>query len=358
MTTLDLLALLATPSPSGWEREGQLIWMSHAAKVSDRVEHDDYGNAWAVVDGTQPEAPRVMLGAHADEIGFIVRYVDEKGFLSIGPIGGSDRTLSPARRVVLFGSKGPVTGVIGNTAIHLRERDKDKPPEWKELFVDIGASTAAGAAERGIRVGTPAIFEESAVAFEGNRIMGRALDNRIGGYVLALILAAIHADRPIATTVALNAVQEELGSHGALMATHRIRPNAAIIFDVTHATDTPGIDPKQHGFIGLGKGPVLSHGAANHPLIVQRLLDVAARESIAVQHEGISRTTSTDADVVFTSRDGIPTALISIPLRYMHSPVEIVSLDDVQAVAQLTTAFIRSLDERSRFGVLGDGFFL
>ncbi len=353
MKLKSLLKILETPSPSGWEKAGQRQWMDLVGGVSDRVESDAYGNAWAVLEGKKSGAPRVMLEAHADEIGFIVRHVDENGFLSIGPIGGSDRTLAPARRISIFGAKGIVTGLIGNTAIHLRETSKDKAPEWKDLFVDIGAKSAKDVAARGIRVGNPAIFESGSAEFHGGHIVGRALDNRIGGFVLALALEELFGKRPTATTFAVNCVQEEIGCHGARMAAHRIDPAIALIFDVTHATDTPGIAVKEHGLVALGKGPTVAHGAANHPLVVERLIEVARKKKIPLQHEAISRSTSTDADVIYTARDGIPSALISIPLRYMHSPVEMASYEDIQAAAHLAAGFIASLSKTDTFRVHG-----
>jgi len=353
MTNKPLLDLLAIPSPSGWEKAGQACWMEMVGKVSDRVTTDAYGNAWAELDGTSAKAPRVLLEAHADEIGFIVRHVDEKGFLSIGPIGGSDRTISAARRVVIFGSKGVVPGVIGNTAIHLRATDKDKIPDWKDLFVDVGATSAADVAKLGIRVGHPILFDSASVEFHGGHIVGRALDNRIGGFILAQVLATLRGrkSKPQATTVAANCVQEEIGSHGAKMVAHRIAPTVALVFDVTHATDTPGISCKEHGLVELGKGPALSHGAANHPLVVERLIAIAEKSKIPLQHEAVSRSTRTDADVIYTTRDGIPCALISVPLRYMHSPVEMVSMKDVAAAAELAAGFIASLTPRDTFRI-------
>ncbi|MFY8267967.1 MAG: M42 family metallopeptidase [Terrimicrobiaceae bacterium] len=354
MKTKNLLEILATPSPSGWEKEGQKLWVENVKTVADRVESDPHGNAWAVLDGSDAKAPRVMLEAHADEIGFIVRHIDDKGFLAVGPIGGSDRTLASARRIRLFGSKGVVPGVIGNTAIHLRDTSKDKPAEWKDLFIDVGASSAKDVAKLGIRVGTPAIFVDDAIEFSKDLIVGRALDNRIGGFILASVLAELHGakKRPQASTCALNAVQEEIGCHGARMAAHRIRPSVAIVFDVTHSTDTPGINVKEHGLVELGKGPAISHGAANHPLVMQRLIDIAEKNKIPLQHEAVSRSTSTDADVIYTSRDGVPCGLISVPLRYMHSPVEMISLADARNAAKLAAAFIRSLDKSDTFRVL------
>ena len=355
MKTKNLLEILSIPSPSGWEKEGQQLWIKNNAPFADRVESDPYGNAWAVLDGSDAQAPRVMLEAHADEIGFIVRHIDDKGFLAVGPIGGSDRTLASARRIRLFGSKGIVPGVIGNTAIHLRDKANEKPPEWKDLFIDIGASSAKEVEKLGIRVGTPAIFVDDAIEFAEDRIVGRALDNRIGGFILTLVLEELRAGkkRPLATTFAANAVQEEVGCRGAQMVAHRIRPSVAIVFDVTHATDTPGISVKENGLVELGTGPTMSHGAANHPLVMQRLIDVAKKLKIPVQHEAVSRSTSTDADVIYTTRDGIPCGLISIPLRYMHSPVETISLADVGHAASLAAGFIRSLQKSDTFHVLG-----
>ncbi|MFA7345380.1 MAG: hypothetical protein WC003_13850 [Terrimicrobiaceae bacterium] len=355
MNRKTLLDILATPSPSGWEKAGQSKWMGLVRKVSDRVKTDAYGNAWAELEGTSKSAPRVMLEAHSDEIGFIVRHIDEKGFLSIGPIGGSDKTLVAARRITIFGSMGQVPGIIGNTAIHLRDTAKDKVLDWKDHFVDIGARSAEEVTKLGIRVGNPAVFDSASTGFHGDHIVGRALDNRIGGFILALTLDRLHSmkKRPRATTLAVNCVQEEIGSHGAKMAAHRLAPSSAMIFDVTHATDTPGIQAREHGRVELGKGPTLSHGAANHPLVVERLIDVAAKEKIPLQHEAISRSTRTDADVIYTALDGIPCALISIPLRYMHSPVEMVSMKDVESAARLAAGFVAGLSDKDTFRVHG-----
>ncbi len=356
MDTKPLLKILEVPSPTGWEKAGQALWMNRMRGMADVVESDAYGNAWARLDGTG-NAPHVMLEAHADEIGFIVRHVDEKGFLSIAPLGGSDKTIAAARRITIFGSKGPVVGVIGNTAIHLREKDKDKVPEWKDLFADVGATNAAEVAELGIRVGHPAIFEAPSTEFHGAHIVGRALDNRVGGHILALVFQILREAKtaPQATTSAVNCVQEEIGSHGAKMVAHRLAPSVALIFDVTHATDTPGINSKEHGLVELGKGPSISHGAANHPLVVERLISIAMQEKIPHQHEAVSRSTSTDADVIYTALDGIPCALLSIPLRYLHSPVEMAALSDIEAAARLAAGFIMSLSPIDTFRIHEEG---
>jgi putative aminopeptidase FrvX len=335
-----LLRLLSTHSPSGWESSGQACWRDYTAQPADRVETDAYGNVWATLEGSGPS--HIMLAAHADEIGFIIRHIDDKGFISVGPIGGSDRTIARARRLRFFGSKGEVVGIIGNTAVHLRDKEKDKVPDWPELFVDVGASSATEVAGLGLRVGCPGVYLDEARQLPHDRLVGRAIDNRICGYLIARVLAELNRGKKNhAKVTAVNAVQEEIGGNGARMIAHRLRPDCALIFDVTHATDTPGIDARQHGSVKLGAGPTVAHGAANHPGVVEQLLAAAEKENLPVQHEAISRSTSTDADVVFISRDGIPTALVSIPLRYMHSPAELVDLRDVETAIKLVTAFIR-----------------
>ncbi|MGF1657553.1 MAG: M20/M25/M40 family metallo-hydrolase [Verrucomicrobiales bacterium] len=347
-----LVELLNTPSPSGWEGDGQALWMKKAAEYADSVESDAYGNAWATLKGQG--GPTLMLEAHADEIGFIVKAVDSKGFLSVGPVGGSDRTLVPARKIRIFTDNGPVVGVFGNTAIHLRDTEKDKVPEWKDHYVDVGASTEEAVQKMGIRVGQPAVYVDTCEVLSGGRLVGRALDNRIGGFIMLSILKALAAGpRPIATIVFANAVQEEIGSYGAHMLAHRISPDVAVIFDVTHATDTPGIDNRDHGTVKLGAGPTVSHGMANHGGVVAGLMSVATYEQIALQHEAISRSTRTDVDAVFITKEGIPSALVSIPLRYMHSPTEIVDTKDVDAACRLVCAYARSLNSETRFTARG-----
>jgi len=345
-----LFELLSTPSPSGWESSGQKRWADRMREISDSVDSDAYGSAWAKLAGTGGSDFTLMLEAHADEIGFIVKHIDEKGFLTMSPIGGSDRTIAAARKVRIFGSKGEVIGIFGNTAIHLRNTKEDKVPEWKDLFLDVGASSADEVAELGIRVGHPAIYVDQAEELSGNRLVGRALDNRISGYMLTRVFHELHeGERPFATTLAVNAIQEELGGFGAKMASYRLFPNAAICFDVTHATDTPGIDQKSNGKVELGKGPTVAHGMANHPTVVARLIELAEKENIPLQHEAISTTTRTDTDSIFIAREGIPSALISIPMRYMHSPTELIDFDDVEAAAKLTVAFVRSISKGEQF---------
>ena len=350
-----LFDLLSTPSPTGFEAPGQRKWAAHLRQFADEVESDAYGSAWATIRGRSPEAPTLMLEAHADEIGYMVRHITDDGYLRIDRIGGSDWASARGRRVTIFGDQGEVLGIIGNTAIHLRDRSGgEKAPEQHELYVDVGAAKAEEVLEMGIRVGHPAVYRDGPEKFGENRIVGRALDNRIGGFIIAETLAALAADeaaRPEGTVIALNAVQEEIGGHGARMATHRLRPDVCVVLDVTHATDSPGIEHAQHGKVELGKGPTLTHGTVNHPEVVKRLIEVAEKEEIPLQHEASSRFTATDTDSIFQVGDGIPSALVSLPLRYMHSVVEVADYEDVDKVIALLTGMARSIAGGDRFEV-------
>ena len=345
-----LFDLLQTPSPTGYEAAGQRLWAARASERSDRLESDAYGNAWATRDGKN-NAPTVLLEAHADEIGFAVKYVTDDGFLRVDRIGGSDHAIARARRLVFLGSDGPVPGVLGNTAIHLRDRDKDeKAPKVEELFVDVGASSRDEVADLGLRVGHPAVYADAVEMLTESRVMGRALDNRLGGFVLTQVLGELsRGTKHAATVTALNAVQEEIGGNGAKMAAFAIEPDVAVVLDVTHATDTPGIEKAKHGEVTLGAGPTVTHGTVNHPAVVERLIEVAEAEGIPLQHESSSRYSGTDTDVIFTSRAGVPSALVSIPMRYMHSTVETVDLGDVEHTVALLTAFARSVRPADTF---------
>jgi len=339
--------LLDTHSPSGWEASGQARWVKELKTLAETVETDAYGSAWATLPGPADDSPKLLFEAHVDEIGFLVKHIDKDGFLYLAPIGGSDRTIAGARRIRIFGDRGEVSGIIGHTAIHLQEKGKEKVPEWKDLFADVGASSPEAVAELGLRVGHPAIYADGAKELASGRATGRAIDNRIGGYILASIMERMRPTKPPCTVLAANTIQEEIGGAGARMVAHRLQPDAAIVFDVTHATDTPGINHCQHGKVELGKGPTVAHGAANHPGLVSRLIDLAAKKNIPLQHEAISQSTRTNADVVFISRTGIPTALVSIPMRYMHSPAEIIDFSDVDYVIELACEFAAGFDSKT-----------
>jgi putative aminopeptidase FrvX len=292
-----------------------------------------------------------MLEAHADEIGFMIQNITEDGFLYVTRIGGSDRAIARGKRLNILGDKGPVLAVIGNTAIHIREKENDKIPEVHELHLDIGANSKEEVAGRGIRVGHPAIYADTAEELSHGRMIGRAIDNRIGGFILSQVLANLTTDapRPSATVFAVNAIQEELGGSGMKMISYRLEPSVAVVLDVTHATDSPGIDRNKHGSIKLGSGPTVTHGTANHPGVVKRLIALANELEIPIQHEASSRSTGTDTDHVYPMRGGVPSALLSVPLRYMHSTVEMVDLRDVERCVMLLTQFVRSIAGKEEF---------
>jgi len=339
-----LFDLLNTPSPTGFETLGQRVWADFVRPHADRVENDAYGTAWSTIDGTDGgEGPHLMLDAHVDEIGFMVRHITDEGFIYVNRIGGSDRAIARGLRVRILGDDGAVLGVVGNTAIHIRDRDNEKIPKVHELFIDIGASSAEAVAERGIRVGHPMVFDVEARELTSRRITARAIDNRLGGFIIAQVMANLADDRPGCTVTAANSVQEEIGGNGAQMIAHRLHPDLAVAFDVTHATDSPGISATEHGQVKMGEGPTVTHGTSNHPKVVERLMAVAEEQGISLQHEPSSRRTGTDTDYIFKTRSGIPSALVSVPLRYMHSTVEVVDLGDVEQCIDWLTAFARSI---------------
>ncbi|PSQ80844.1 MAG: endoglucanase [Bacteroidetes bacterium QS_1_63_11] len=343
--------LLDTPSPTGFEAPGQRIWTDYVRDHADEVESDAYGTAWATLEGTAGEPPRVMLDAHVDEIGFMVRHITDDGFIHINRIGGSDRAIARGLRVRILGDDGPVTGVVGNTAIHIRDTKNETMPKVHELFVDIGATSEEEVHDRGIRVGHPMVFDVGPTDLTNSRITARAIDNRLGGFIIAQAVERLAADRPDWTVQAANSVQEEIGGHGAEMITHRLNPDAAVAFDVTHATDSPGIDSKKHGSVEIGEGPTVTHGTSNHPRLVERVIEVAKAEDIPLQHEPSSRRTGTDTDSIFKTRSGVPSVLLSVPLRYMHSTVEVVDTDDIEHCVQLYAALVRSFEADEEFHV-------
>ncbi|MGE9268990.1 MAG: M42 family metallopeptidase [Verrucomicrobiales bacterium] len=346
-----LFKLLETPSPTGFEMPGQRVWADYVRDFADEVACDAYGSTWAVLKGKSERV--VMLEAHADEIGYMVKQVAKDGFLRLDRVGGSDAATGRGRRIRIFGDEGEVLGVIGNTAIHLR-RDSlssEKAPAIHELWVDVGASSPEEVAEMGIRVGHPAVYVDGPEMLGKKRVVSRAIDNRIGGYMIAQVMKKLAAkkERPEFTLVCLNAVQEEIGGYGAKMATHRLQPEVCVVTDVTHATDTPAIKQEQHGTVKLGGGPSLTHGTSVHPLVVRRLMEVAKKEKIAVQHEASSRYSGTDTDSIYHVGNGVPSALVSLPLRSMHSVVETADLDDVAATTELMAGFVESLGAEDDF---------
>lgn len=346
--------LLITPSPTGYESKGQKVWMNYISQYTDKVESDPYGSAVAKIN-TSADVMTVMLEAHADEIGMVVQHISDDGFVYLNKLGGSDSTIARAKRVFIYGKKGKVSGVTGNTAIHLQEKKNGggKEPSWKDIFVDIGATSKEETLEA-VQIGDPVTYADDIEYLNEDIITARALDNRIGGFAIAQAMKQIseHKKNLAVNVIALNSVQEEVGGFGARMMSYRHMPDAAIVTDVTHATDSPGIDHREHGQVKLGSGPSVQHGGANHPKLVELIENAAQKNKIDIQHEATSVRTGTDTDSIFYQRTGIPSALVSIPIRYMHSPVETASLTDLEQLVQLMAESVLSMDPDQAFTVI------
>lgn len=344
--------LLSTPSPTGYEEAGQQVWINELKPFADDFVTDPYGSAAARLT-VNPDKPTIILEAHCDEIGMMINHITEKGFLHVTRLGGSDATIARAKRVHIHTKNGIVLGVVGNTAIHLKDSSSNKQPKWKDLFIDIGVSSKEEALKL-VNVGNPVTYADDLEYLNDDIIVGRAIDNRIGGFIVAEAfkqLSEVRDDLNI-NVAAVNSVQEEIGGFGARMMTQRLKPDFALVTDVTHATDSPGINHAEHGLVKLGQGAAITHGAANHPKFVQFIESVADKKDIAIQHEATSVRTGTDTDSIYHQNGGVVSALISIPQRYMHSPSEMVSLKDVQSVIDLMTNTVLAMENDQSFNIL------
>jgi endoglucanase len=346
-----LETLINTPSPSGFETRGQRVWLDYVSKFAEATETDAYGNAVAWLN--RGGSPRLMLAAHADEIAMTVNFITEQGYIYVRRVGGVDPAITKAQRVTIHARRGPVRGVVGSLAPHLQRGESDpKPPKIHELFIDIGAPSRKEA-EKLVRVGDPITLADEFELLRGDLAVARAFDNRIGTFAVAEALRLLkEKGRKLKAEIcAVSNVQEEVGCLGARQIAYSLEPDAALVVDVTHATDYPAISQAQHGDIKIGHGPALTHGGPNHAEMVARLEKVAAEAEIPLQHEAMSSTSGTDTDAIFWTRGGIPSALISLPNRYMHSPVEVVSLKDLVQIPQLLCAFALSLRKGEEFKV-------
>ncbi len=347
MATPDtLLELLTAPGPSGYETAPAAAWRE-AARAFAEVSGDTLGSSLARVPGTAG-GPLLAVVGHIDEIGLIITHISEEGFLHFVGVGGWDAQILVGQRVELATRGGPVPGVIGKKPIHLlKEDDRKKVAEIKDLHIDLGAKDG-GEAHELVRIGDVAVIAGEPVDLPNGRLASRSLDNRLGAYVAleAARLVAQDGGAP-GEVVAVASVQEEITFAGARTTAYALEPNVAVVVDVTHATDAPGIEVKEIGKHELGSGPVIERGSIISPTVFELLHDTAEAEGVPFTIAASARSTGTDADAVHISRAGIPTGVVSIPLRYMHSPVELVQLDDVEATAKLIAAFARRLDEAS-----------
>jgi endoglucanase len=342
--------LLDAAGPSGFEVRAARVWRDEAAEFAADVRVDVNGNSFATIN--PGGAPRVMLAGHIDEIGLQITHIDAEGFLYVAEIGGWDPQVLVGQRVRILTAKGDVAGVIGKKAIHLIEQeDRSKASKTKSLWVDVGASSRKEVAKLGVRVGDPMVIDQGLVRLAGDRIASRAIDDRIGAFVVMEALRMLAAKPPAASVTAVATVQEEIGysGGGARASAWALEPDVAIVVDVTFSTDVPDVEKKELGEHTLGGGPVLSRGSASHDVVFEMLARVAAAKKIPFSVQAAPKATRTDADAIYLSRRGVPTGLISIPNRYMHSPNEVVSLADVESTARLIAAFVRSLRATTDF---------
>ena len=343
-----LKRLLDTPGPSGFETAPARLWREEASSFAE-VSADVMGNSLAAVNAAG--GPVIMLAGHIDEIGVIATYIDDGGLVYIAPIGGWDTQVLVGQRIRFIGRSGDVVGVIGKKPIHLMKLDeREKVSKITDLWVDIGAATKEEALAV-LSVGDAGVVDSRALDLPNNRIASRSIDNRIGAFVVLEALRR-YAERPgVAKVVAVATAQEEIGLHGggALVAAARVNPQMAIAVDVTFATDHPGPEKKEVGEHKLGGGPVLTRGSVNSPVVFGLLQDTARRLNMPHSLHAAGRNTSTDADFIHLAREGVATALVSVPNRYMHSPNEMVSLDDLDATAELIAETCRAVTAATDF---------
>jgi tetrahedral aminopeptidase len=330
-----LFDYLNNASPTGFEQSGQQIWLDYIKPYTNDYIVDVYGTAVGVIN---PKAAyKVVIEAHVDEISWFVNYITDEGYIYVRRNGGSDHQIAPSMRVNLHTEKGPVVGVFGWPAIHVRDSAKEEAPTLKNIFIDIGAESKKEVEAMGVHVGTVATFQDELIELNKNFLTGRALDNRMGGYMIAEVARRLHENKkklPFCLYV-VNAVQEEIGLRGAEMISRRLKPDLAICTDVTHDTQSPMYNKKESGNMKCGAGPVICYGPAVQNNVLKMIIDVAQKKKIPFQRQAVSRSTGTDTDSFAYSAEGVASALISLPLKYMHTTVETVHKDDVENVINL-----------------------
>lgn len=342
-----LKELLDAMSPSGSEEEAAKVWKDYVAGFADKVEGDVHGNSIAIIN--PDKKPRVMLAGHIDEIGYMIKYIDKDGFLYFSTIGGIDTHLMPGERVWIKGNKGIVLGAIGREPIHQIEKEnRDKVAKIEDLFIDIGVKDKKEAEEL-VSVGDSAVPAVSFEKLQGDRVIGRGFDDRVGAFIVAETLKILSKEEIEVGVYGVATVQEELGLRGARTSTYRVSPDVGIAIDVTFATDYPKTKKEKIGEITVGKGPVIVRGPNINPKVFDMLVQTAKEENVPYQIEGISRATGTDANVIQLTKEGVATGLVSIPNRYMHTPVELVSTEDLLNTIKLLVGFIKRIEKRTNF---------
>lgn len=346
MAELDkefLYKYLNNTSPTGFEAEGQKIWLDYIKPYIDDYFIDTYGTTVGVIN---PDASyKVVIEAHADEISWFVNYITPEGYIYVNRNGGSDPIIAPSKKVNIHTDNGIVKGVFGWPAIHVRNDKEEDKPSLKNIFIDVGCRSKEEVEDLGIQVGHVITFEEQLTELSNGFITGRALDNRMGGYMIAQVAKRIsEGQKPDFGLYIVNAVQEEVGLRGAQMVAQRIKPDVAIVTDVCHDTTAPMYDKIKSGDLISGKGPVLTVGPAVQNNLLKMLRELAGKGNIPFQRAAASRATGTDTDAFAYSNEGVASALISLPLKYMHTTVETVHKDDIENVIKLITVFLQNLN--------------
>jgi putative aminopeptidase FrvX len=342
-----LKALTEAPSPSGFEQPAQKVWREHVGPHADRIETDVHGNCIGIKN--KKGSPRILLAGHCDELGFIVNYIADEGFIYFQTIGGFDLNIIPGRRVHIHTKKGPVLGVTGKKAIHvMTPKDREKAMEIQDLWIDIGAKDKKEA-ESLVSVGDPITYTVGFEELRGDACVSRGFDDKVGSFAVGEVLRLLSEKSLKAAVYAVSTVQEEVGMRGAHTSAFGVDPKVGIAVDVTHATDHPDMDKRRVGDIKLGAGPTICRGANINPVVERMLIQTAEDEKIPYQIEGEPGGTGTDANAIQLTRSGVATGLIGVPLRYMHTAAEMVSLRDVENVSKLLAAFIIRVDDSVDF---------
>ncbi len=327
---------LNSSAPVSHETNGQKVWLDFVKPYVDQWDQDNYGTIYGTINPGKEF--KVVIEAHADEISWYVNHISKEGFIGVIRNGGSDHMIAPSKKVRIHGSKGEVEGVFGWPAIHIRKgKDANLSPKLDNIFIDVGAKDKEEVLDMGIYIGSIVSYGDQLHMLNDRFYVGRALDNRMGGFAIAQVARLLNeskADLPF-TLYIVNSVQEEVGLRGAQMIAHRLQPNIALVTDVCHDTNTPLIKPRNEGDIKAGDGPTLTYAPAVHNLLLQHVMNTADKNKIPIQRSASSRNTGTDTDAFAYSRDGIPSCLISLPLRYMHTTVEMVHKEDVSNLIKL-----------------------
>ncbi len=347
---LFLEQYLNNASPTGFEYPGQKLWLKYIEPFIDEWDSDNYGTAFGVINPGQDF--KVVIEAHADEISWFVNYISDDGYINVIKNGGSDHLIAPSKRVNLHTKNGFVKGVFGWPAIHVRNgKEPGLSPTIENIFIDIGAKNKDEVLEKGIHVGTVITFEDEFMTLNDRYYVGRALDNRIGGFCIAEVARMLkekNVKLPFSLYI-VNSVQEEIGLRGAEMIAHRIKPDVAIVTDVTHDTNTPLMTKSKLGDIKSGSGPTVTYGPAVHNRLLDLIIESANENNIPFQREAASRSTGTDTDAFAYSNAGVPSALISLPLRYMHTTVEMANKEDVENVIKLIFNTLQKIEKGHNF---------